>query len=267
MREILLPPSFYVNGPADQPESKGFRMGQQFRSFIFPFLLFGIISAQQQPAPRQPYDIPLAKISISFDNSTNGSLKVKITYVDSDDQVVITNYDDMYIKYTHTGTERTVYKEIPERSMMVSEFESKHLKKVTKTLVDALEIFEQDLRDQNWSKCLYLDGFLPRFLKGYYYLFSAVQNSNDALPEEALVADSLYEISLNSLLSDKRINTWKTTHEYDVKLRIASKEFVFQLKQWLKKDSKSENLVISKELKDAYVLFINIYFNINTAKN
>lgn len=233
-------------------------MGRKLGCLIFPILLSGILSAQQQPAPRQSYDIPLAKISFSY---SDGTAKVRITYDGSNDQVVISNYDDMYIKNTRAGTEKTVYREVPERSMLVSEFELKHLKKVTKTLVDALEIFENDLRDQNWDKCLYLDGFLPRFLKGYYYLFSVVQNSTDALPAEALVADTLYEVSLNSLISDKRIDTWRATPDYDVKLRIASKEFAFQLKQWLKNDSKKENLTISKQLADAFVLFIKVYFN------
>jgi len=237
-------------------------MGRKFGAFIFPILMSGALSAQQQPAPRQPYDIPLAKISLSINENSGEAAKVKISYDGSDDQVVISNYDDMYIKNARNGTEKTVFREAPERSMQVSEFESKHLKKVTKTLVDALEILEHDLRDHNWDKCLYLDGFLPRFLKGYYYFFSAVQNSTDALPAEALVSDSLFEVSLTSIISDKRIDTWRTTPDYDIKLRIASKEFAFQLKKWLKKDSKNENLTLSNQLKDAYVLFIKVYFNI-----
>jgi hypothetical protein len=237
-------------------------MGRNFGRFILPILISGALSAQQQPAPRQPYYIALAKISLSFNESTGEAFKVKISYNGSDDQVVITNYDDMYIKNARNGTEKTVFREIPERSILVSEFESKQLRKVTKTLVDALEVFDHDIRDQKWDKCLYLDGFLPRFLKGYYYLFSAVQNSNDALPAEALVADSLFEVSLNSIISDKRIDTWRTVPDYNIKLRIAAKEFSYQLKQWLKRDSKKENLTISNQLKDAYVLFIKVYFNI-----
>ena len=59
--------------------------------------------------------------------------------------------------------------------------------------------------------------------KGYYHLFCLTWNTTDVLPESVNVADSLYDISLNSDKSDMRLYKWKTTNDYIVKLRIATK--------------------------------------------
>jgi hypothetical protein len=128
-----------------------------------------------------------------------------------------------------------------------------------------LTLFERDLKSNQLDKCLYLDSFFPRFMKGFYYLNCAAINSISALPPQASIPDDWYEVSLRSKLSEKRIETWLSKKDYVIKLRIAARELIFQLKNWQKKElrqyKKHPQVEFNQELKDTYCLFVKLYFN------
>ncbi|NLL14500.1 MAG: hypothetical protein GX267_13940 [Fibrobacter sp.] len=215
--------------------------------------------------PRYPFEIQLANLSATINQKSGECEKVRITYPDSKDQVIITATDDIFLRFTRHGTEKTIYREDINYSYKISDFELKHLKLVSKTLLETLEEFEKDLQSNRWGKCLYLDSYLPRFLKGYYHLFCLAMNTTDVLPESVNVADSLYDISLNSDKSDMRLYKWKTTNDYIVKLRIATKELIHQIGLWQQEISKKEKnhseITVSREFARSLGLFASIYFN------
>jgi hypothetical protein len=179
--------------------------------------------------------------------------------------VIITAADDIFIKVTRNGTEKTIYRENIYNSYKISAFELVHLKLVSKSLLETLEVFEKDLQNNRWGRCVYLDSYFPRFLKGYYYLFCLAMNTTDVLPESVNVADSLYDVSLNSDKSDLRLYKWKSTQDYIVKLRIATKELIHQIKMWQQEISKKEKnnseITVSREFARSLGLFASIYFN------
>ncbi len=215
--------------------------------------------------PRDPFEIPLANLSTTINEKSGECEKVKITYPDSKDHIIITATDDVFLKFTRNGTEKTIYREDINYSFKISDFELKHLKLVSKSLLETLEVFEKDLQNNRWGKCLYLDSYFPRFLKGYYYLFCLAMNSTDILPESVNVADSLYDVSLNSDKSDLRLYKWKSTNDYIVKLRIATKELIHQIGLWQQEISKKEKsnseISVSREFAQSLGLFADIYFN------
>jgi hypothetical protein len=215
--------------------------------------------------PRDPYEIRLANLSATINEKSGECEKVKITYPDSKNHVIITAADDIFIKVTRNGTEKTIYRENIYNSYKISAFELVHLKLVSKSLLETLEVFEKDLQNNRWGRCVYLDSYFPRFLKGYYYLFCLAMNTTDVLPESVNVADSLYDVSLNSDKSDLRLYKWKSTQDYIVKLRIATKELIHQIKMWQQEISKKEKnnseITVSREFARSLGLFASIYFN------
>jgi hypothetical protein len=215
---------------------------------------------------RAPFNVPLAKISVAMDETTNDLKNVRISYEGSNDYVVITPYDDERIRLTAEGREKEVLREQPELAYFTSDFESDELHKVTHTFISTLQIFENDLRHERWDRCLYLDSYLPRFLRGYYYLCDAIREFREPLPRNARIPESAFDVSLNSPKSDERINMWKNDKDYVIKLRIVAKELTFQLKQWESKDRKkiknSPELFLDTKVKEAFGLFIHVYFNI-----
>jgi hypothetical protein len=149
---------------------------------------------------------------------------------------------------------------------MISDFEADVLNRVCKTMIPTLETFERDLQHERWDKLLYLDSFFPRFLKGFYYLYCAARNSPYALPKSVCIPDSLYDISLTSPKSDERIRMWQTQNNQIIKLRIVSKELVYQIKEWQKQelDNQRRNPEVSsgKKFEEAFTLFVKLYFNV-----
>lgn len=214
---------------------------------------------------RDPVDVHLANLSICIDQKSGSCEKVRITYYDSKDQIIITSLDDTYIKNSRNGSEKIVYRENLNNSYLVSLFEAKQLELVNKSLLITLEQLDKFLQNNQWGKCLYLDSFFPRFLRGYFYLLNIIQSTYDALPESANVADSLFDISLNSQKSDMRINKWKSSPEYVVKLRIATNELLHQIKTGQQKFSKNKEKdftsIICKDYANSLGLFVSIYFN------
>jgi hypothetical protein len=225
------------------------------------------VSAQQSPKdlfPRESFSVPLARLSVSIDEGSRKVERVRISYGGSDDYVNIGPLNDEYVKMSRKGRETTVFRESWQNAMYVTEFEGEHLHKVTGTLVEALEILESDLHKGNWARCHYLDGYLPRFMRGFYYLCDAMvcSQARAGLPRVARIPEIAYDVSLVSPKTDKRIARWRQQTDYIIKLRIAAKELVYQFQRWQKaaKDDPSE--FFDTKVKKAYVLFVRIYFNL-----
>jgi hypothetical protein len=224
------------------------------------------IWGQEELGKRTPFGIPLVKLKLAFSPDTKQLEQVQIDIDGADQYAVITRYSDYLVKNGRNGTEKIQYSEAPERAFVISDFEARQLNRVVKSLIETLEIFEKDLKRNRWDRCLYLDSFFPRFLKGYYYLVCATRNSPYALPRVARIPDSAFDISLNSPKSDQRIKTWQTEKDCIIKLRIISKELAYQLKGWQKKelDSSGRNpdVAYSAKAEEAFGLFVKLYFNL-----
>ena len=241
-----------------------------------PLILFSItigfistilanLDSTENLEPREAFPISLAKLSLSFLDNSNQIEHVRITFDDSRDQVLISNLDDTFIKVTRHGTEKTVYRETFDKAFYLNDFEAKQIHRVCKTFISTLEDFEKDLKNQNWGKCLYLDSFLPKFLRGFYYLMCASRNSPDALAKSSRIPNSEFDVSLNSPKSDARIKYWKATPYHIVKLRIATKELIYQTKSWQKREllnnKRTPEISYSGSFDEAFGLFVRIYFN------
>jgi hypothetical protein len=213
---------------------------------------------------------------VSFDEHSHAFEKVKVSF-DSDDDpateyVFIGPLSDYEIKNTRDGIQKKIHPEIADKAFIISDFEAKILNKTCKLFVNTLEIFEKDLQRQRWDRCLYLDSYFPRFLKGFYYLYCAARNSPYALPKSACPSDSLYDISLNSPKSDARIiGTWRQKPDHILKLRIITHELIYQIKEWQNKelDNPNRNVEVpgGKKFEEAFTAFVKVYFGIGPMPN
>jgi hypothetical protein len=231
----------------------------------FAYAQFGDENKALQLQPREEFSLDLPKISVSVDDETQEFSGVRITMPGSDDQVFIGMFDDMYIKYTSSGREKVLYRELPEKAGFISKFEAKNIIKINKYFISGLEIFENLLQKNNWARCLYLDAYFPHFLCGYYSLVCAARNSDCALPIGARIPEKEFDVSLNSPKTDARINRWRASPDTIIKLRIACKELGNQLKLWeknLDKVKDNEDAPPPKELEEALVSFVRVYFNL-----
>ncbi len=236
--------------------------------FIIAVAAAWLSYAQESTAKRSQFNIPLANLSISYSEDTHIFEKVKVSY-DNDDGnyfCLIAPGIDYEVKITKDGRQKTVHAETPDKSYMMSDFEAAVINKVCKGFISTLETFEHDLQRSKWERLLYLDAYFPRFLKGFYFLYCAARNSPYALPKGICIPDSIYDVSLTSPKSDYRINQWRTEPDHIIKLRIISKELIFQIKEWQDKelDNPKRNSEISygKKFEEAFTLFMKIYFNI-----
>jgi hypothetical protein len=246
---------------------------------LFPLLLGATVPFLCSPAygqsdsatkalqlePRESFSLNLPKISVSADVETQDFNGVKIIFQESNDMIVIGTGDDMYIKNTSHGAEKTLYREPPEKAGYVSKFEARTLSKVNKEFAETLEQFDKFLRKNDWGRCLYLDAYFPHFLNGYYYLICAVRNSSTALPRGARIPENEYDVSLYSSKSDARIGLWRSSQDNIIKLRIACMELNHQLMEWQKsldKVNDNEDVAVSKELEEAFIVFVRVYFNL-----
>jgi hypothetical protein len=219
---------------------------------------------------RSSYTLLFARLSASFDDRTHVFEKVRGSFDTetdpSDEFFLIGPIDDYQIKETKSGRQKFLHMEQPDKAYIISDFEAQILNKVCKSFIGTLEIFEKDVHKEHWDRCLYLDCYFPRFLKGFYYLYCAARNSPYAMPKSACVADSLYDVSLTSPKSDKRIQSWISQPDYLIKLRIITKELIYQLKEWQKKelDNPNRNVEVpsGKKVEQAFTLFMKIYFNL-----
>jgi hypothetical protein len=237
-----------------------------------PIAAWIVVSAQPVnnapagPGKRSPYSVPLAKLSVALDEETHDLKSVRIFYEGSDDYSVITPYDDEHIHMTAQGREKEVHREQPELAYLTSEFELGELEHVNRTFIAALAIMENDLHHQRWDRLLYLDSYLPRFLRGYANLCDGIREFHDPMPRNARIPEEAFDVSINSPKSDDRINMWKNETDYAIKLRIVAKELAFQLKEWNAIDKakklNASDLFLATKVKEAFGLFVHIYFNI-----
>ena len=236
---------------------------------LFPILLL-TYSYAEEIGKRSSFSLPLARLSVSFSERTHVFEKVRVSF-DSDrdfsnEFYTIEPLNDFEIKDNSDCRQKLVHLEQPDKAYIISDFEARILNKVCKSFISTLEIFEKDLHKEKWNRCLFLDAYFPRFLKGFYYLYCAARNSPYAIPKSATIPDSLYDVSLASPKTDKRINSWKSKPDQIIKLRIISKELIYQLKEWQKKelDNPHRNIEVpaGKKVEQAFTLFIKIYFEL-----
>ncbi len=244
-------------------------MPKQLVFFLFVLSAASLWSQETKNLePRDSYSIPLPKLTISFDEETGQYDRVKITFEGSDEQPVIAKKDDLLLKKEKHGTETVLFQESYETAYLLSDFEAKQLSRVSKTLVSTLDGFEGDLKSKRWGKCLYLDGYLPKFLTGFHTMVCAAKNSADALPRIALPPENLYDVSLSSPKSDERIHRWRDDSEELTKLRIAAKELIYQTRQWQKRElnnsKRDPELSYSDGFDQAFTFFIKTYFGIKS---
>lgn len=220
----------------------------------------------QKLRKRISFKIPLIKLRVVSSKNEPGIKNVQVAINGNEEYAIISRLNDIHIKLTRQGKEKVTYAESSANAFALSKWEAEQFKRILQSLVATLELFENDLGKQQWGKCLFLDSFFPRFMKGFYYFNTAVFNSGAALPAETNVSDALFDISLNSSKSDKRIGRWLEKKDYVVKLRIITKELIFQLKTWQKKDlnnyKKKTHVEFSDNLKETYSLFVRMYFNL-----
>ncbi|MDR2693990.1 MAG: hypothetical protein LBB74_07220 [Chitinispirillales bacterium] len=212
-------------------------------------------------APREQFKVPLAKVNIAFDNTRKKYNQVKIYFGDDDGYTVIAPGDDMLVK---KNGETIVHRELPQVTYLLSDFEAKTINQVCRTLVATLEEYETIIKDKNWGRALYLDAYFPRFLRGFHTLICAAKDSQEALPQSALVRDEDYDVSLNSPKSDARIKMWQTDKDRIMKLRISTQELILQTKKWqsseLTNSKRNPELSYSGEFDRAFTSFVRNYF-------
>ncbi|MDR2577501.1 MAG: hypothetical protein LBC70_01635 [Chitinispirillales bacterium] len=220
-------------------------------------------NAQSQTAlmPRSPFRVPLARINITFDPERRQYNQVRIFFDESGAYSVIAPGDDMQV---NRRGQTTVYREQAGRTFQLSDFEAQTINQVTRTLIATLEIFESILRNEDWGRALYLDAFLPRFLRGFHVMICAARDSPDALPRAALVREDDFDASLNSPKSDARIRMWQTEKDRIMVLRITTQELITQAKRWqrleLNNSKRNRELSYSGDFDRAFTAFIRNYF-------
>lgn len=232
---------------------------------IFITIFFLSIGAYSALEKRKKFTVPLAFLTTAFD--ANGKLQeVFVTFDSPHEGWAISPFEDRYVKDTRRLRLDHTFKELPTQAYQISPFEADVLNKVCESFENTLSIFEHDLRTEHWDRCLYLDAYFPEFFHGFYYLYSASKNSFSVLPNVAKINDSLFENSFHSMKSDLRISYWRNNPDHILKLRITSKELIYQIHQWRKKDlinpqrdAWEDN---SKYFLETYVLFIKLYFNL-----
>jgi hypothetical protein len=214
---------------------------------------------------REEFSLDLPKISSCVDQETNEFSGVRITYPDDENQIVIGTGDDMEIKNSSSGREKTLHREPPEKTGFLSKFEVKQIIKVNKYFISGLETYEKLLQKKSWPRLLYFDAYFPHFMNGYYYLLCAARNSESALPLGARIPEEEFDVSLNSPKTDVRINRWREAQDTIIKLRITSKELAHQIKLLqdnLGKVKDNEDIDTPRELENTLVAFVRIYFNL-----
>lgn len=240
------------------------------RHFILIFLLATTGTVCAAPASprveRESWDIPLANLSVSFDDEDHFE-EVKISFGRKQNFAYIRRYDDSYVMYKRDGRERHLHPEASELAFRISDFEAEHLEEVCKSFVATLEQFEKNLQRERWGRCAYLDAFFPRFLRGFYYTYCAARNNPRGLPRVTYLPDSLWESSLSSPKTDERIHIWRTRDDYIIRLRIATKELIYQMEEWSKKElvpskKRKPDVSYGRKFEEAYAIFVKMYFHL-----
>ncbi|MCX7726275.1 MAG: hypothetical protein N2053_05450 [Chitinispirillaceae bacterium] len=212
-----------------------------------------------------PFSIPLPLITVLFERDQ--FIEAFVTFNESNHEGwAIGLLDDRYVKDTRSERVDHFYRERINSAYRISPFEAQVMERVCKKFEETLIIFERELKNHKWEKLLYLDLYFPPFFKGFFYLYCGANNSLTALPEVTKISDSLYEENTILTKSRRRILLWKNNPEQIMKLRIAAKELVYEMKEW-RKNLHSEpefdpRKSRSKKFIETYELFIRLYFNL-----
>jgi hypothetical protein len=214
-------------------------------------------------AERTPYSIPLVKLSLMKDRTA-----IRISKND-DDYAIIGLLDDVIIKNTKDKKTTVTFREFSNQAHYLSDFEARYLIIVSQSLVAALEELERNLQQKKWGQCLYLDAFLPKFLRNFYMLIGITQNNVFKYSDIICTFEQKFDISLSSPRSDERISLFKNDNDRLLKLRIASKEVAYQLRLWEKKELSNTNrnleISLSTKVEESLEFFIKIYFGISSS--
>lgn len=223
-----------------------------------PAIIFGEDSIRTL-AERIPYPITLVKLAVVDDGTA-----VRISRQGSEDYTIIAELSDLMVKSSRSKIDKTTYRESVEKAYYLSDFEARQILLVNKSFTVTLEAFEKHLQAGKWGQCLYLDAFLPKFLRGYYLLLGVARNNTARYARATQIFDEKFDVSLNSPRSDVRIARWRNSPEGVVKLRIATKELVYQLKLWEKRElaanDRNPEIPLGAKCEEALDLFVRIYF-------
>jgi hypothetical protein len=214
--------------------------------------------------PRKPFTIPLSNISYTAAQDTVAE-KACIWFDKVDEWWEVSQNIQRHIKEKNMNTEEEIFRKPTMQEYLLSPIEAQLISTICKTLIKTLDGFERDLKDNRWDKCLYLDSFLASFFHEFFHLYAICRSSVNALPSITCIADSLYDRSPESPKSDKRITQWRETADHVIKLRIAAKELIYQIKLWQKKELDNKQQTSwedqSGDFVHAYELFVRLYFN------
>jgi hypothetical protein len=215
--------------------------------------------------PRTPYTIPLSNVAYTAAHDTAPDV-VCIWFDKADEWWEVSHHFERHVKEKNMNTEEEIYQKPVTQMYVFSTVEATLISKVCKTLIKTLEGFDHDLKNNRWDRCLFLDSYLASFFHEFFFLYTICRGSPKSLPSVARIADSLYDRSPESPKSDKRITQWRQTADHIIKLRIATKELIYQIKQWQKKElEEPEKTSWEDEAADfvqAYELFLRLYFNL-----
>ena len=215
---------------------------------------------------REPFPVPLAHLFVRIDRRTNRFEEVFISFPGNEREGWgIAEFDDRYIKFTLRRQVDHIHREYPRLEYQLSPFEAKRLDKVCNSFIRTLVLFERNLQRKNWGRLLYLDGYLPQFFNGLFYLVMAARCSCDSLPGFTRIPESLYENNFTSPKSDKRIQAWRSKPDHVMKMRIVTKELIYQIKKWQKVElnnpKRKPYASRDHKFREVYGLFIRMYFN------
>lgn len=223
------------------------------------------VTFAQNVENRTSYKIPIIKLSIKKNEDPFGFKRIRIPINDNVEYAIIEGGTDFLIKAKRDGTEKTAYVEAEGSRFFLTNFEAQQFKRVVQSLIETLEIFERDLQKMRWDRCLYLDCFFPKFLQGFYHLNCTILSTYQVLPPEANIPDKLFDVSLASPKTDERINHWRKNRDATIKLRIATREFLYHLKTFMNTEmallATNQRVEYTENLREAYRLFIKMYFN------
>jgi len=193
---------------------------------------------------------------------------VRISRNGSENYAIVAEQSDHTIENSRSTINRTTYHEPADKAYIITDFEARQLIAVTKSFIETLEMFEKHLQNERWGQCLYLDAFLPKFLRDYIMLIGISRNAASKYYKKTLIFCKEFDVSLQSPRSDMRLATWRNNPDYIVKLRISIKELIYQLKIWEKRelgDSKrNPELWFGAKSEESLELFIRIYFSLQS---
>jgi len=230
----------------------------------YSLLVFSFVSVIYAVEQRKPYTVPLAVIAY-YPAQDSEPDKVCVWFDKASESWEFRAKEVIHLRAKDMQTVEEVYRKPSGQEFLLSTVEAELIDRVAKTLVKTLEGFELDLKNKQWDKCLFLDSYLAQFCCGFYHLITMAKSSTRALPAVTCPPESLYDRSAQSPKSDARIAQWRNTSSHVLLLRIATKELIYQIKQWQKKELENPRRNPWKDQSgnfvNAYELFVRVYFN------